>query len=43
MNAATMDSPIRLTGEDAFVVELSAFSGPLDLLLSLIREEQIDI
>ena len=26
-----------------FVVELSAFSGPLDLLLTLIREEQIDI
>ena len=26
-----------------FVVELSAFSGPLDLLLSLIREEQLDI
>ncbi len=43
MNAATMESPIRLTGDDAFVVELSAFSGPLDLLLSLIREEQIDI
>jgi segregation and condensation protein A len=27
----------------AFVVELSAFSGPLDLLLALIREEQVDI
>jgi len=27
----------------AFVVELSAFSGPLDLLLSLIRDEQVDI
>jgi len=27
----------------SFVVELSAFSGPLDLLLSLIREEQVDI
>jgi segregation and condensation protein A len=26
-----------------FVVELSAFSGPLDLLLALIREEQLDI
>ena len=26
-----------------FVVELSAFSGPLDLLLTLIREEQVDI
>ena len=29
--------------ESSFVVELSAFSGPLDLLLSLIREEQLDI
>jgi segregation and condensation protein A len=26
-----------------FVVELSAFSGPLDLLLALIRDEQVDI
>lgn len=26
-----------------FVVELNAFSGPLDLLLSLIRDEQLDI
>jgi segregation and condensation protein A len=30
-------------GSSAFVVELSHFSGPLDLLLSLIRDEQIDI
>lgn len=30
-------------GDAAFVVELSAFSGPLDLLLTLIRDEQIDI
>ncbi|HEX7019019.1 MAG TPA: segregation/condensation protein A [Gemmatimonadaceae bacterium] len=29
--------------ESTFVVELAAFSGPLDLLLSLIREEQVDI
>lgn len=29
--------------ETGFVVELAAFSGPLDLLLSLIREEQVDI
>jgi segregation and condensation protein A len=29
--------------ETGFVVELTAFSGPLDLLLSLIREEQVDI
>jgi segregation and condensation protein A len=27
----------------AFVVELAQFSGPLDLLLSLIRDEQIDV
>jgi segregation and condensation protein A len=27
----------------SFVVELTEFSGPLDLLLSLIRDEQIDI
>ena len=30
-------------GESTFVVELSAFNGPLDLLLSLIRDEKIDI
>ena len=34
----------RLGHEDeVFVVELTQFSGPLDLLLSLIRDEQIDI
>src|SRR5436189_5734510 len=27
----------------AFVIELAEFSGPLDLLLTLIREEQVDI
>jgi segregation and condensation protein A len=36
-----MDAPLR-EGE-VFVVELTQFSGPLDLLLSLIRDEQIDI
>lgn len=36
--------PEALTAPDStFVVELTAFSGPLDLLLSLIREEQLDI
>jgi segregation and condensation protein A len=30
-------------GGEPFVVELTAFSGPLDLLLSLIRDEQLDI
>ena len=34
---------MRVEAGDGFVVELSAFSGPLDLLLSLIREEQVDI
>jgi len=29
--------------ESSFVVELTHFSGPLDLLLTLIREEQVDI
>src|SRR5258706_14519722 len=29
--------------DSGFVVELPAFSGPLDLLLSLIREERLDI
>ena len=31
------------TADSSFVVELSQFSGPLDLLLTLIREEQVDI
>lgn len=30
-------------GESPFVVRLDAFSGPLDLLLHLIREQEIDI
>ena len=29
--------------DSAFVVELTAFSGPLDLLLALIRDEKVDI
>ena len=32
-----------LGAESAFVVELDAFAGPLDLLLHLLREEQIEI
>jgi segregation and condensation protein A len=31
------------TSATAFVVELEQFSGPLDLLLTLIREEQVEI
>ena len=30
-------------GEGGFVVELEAFAGPLDLLLHLLREEQLEI
>lgn len=37
-------APTSALGADpAFVVQLDAFSGPLDLLLHLIREEQLDI
>jgi segregation and condensation protein A len=40
-----MDHVGALAGRDGevFVVELTQFSGPLDLLLTLIRDEQIDI
>lgn len=40
-----MDDVVRHMGheDEVFVVELAQFSGPLDLLLSLIRDEQIDI
>jgi segregation and condensation protein A len=34
----------ELNGAPAsFIIELTEFSGPLDLLLTLIREEQVDI
>src|SRR5690554_4564126 len=33
----------RDRGEGAFIVELDRFQGPLDLLLHLIREQDIDI
>jgi segregation and condensation protein A len=33
----------QMSPDGGFVVELTSFSGPLDLLLSLIREEQVDI
>lgn len=39
----TAYAPDTLNPDSSFVVELSAFSGPLDLLLTLIREEQLDI
>lgn len=34
---------VSVPPESSFVVEVPAFSGPLDLLLTLIREEQVDI
>ena len=38
------ETPTGVTGvAPGFVVELEAFSGPLDLLLHLLREEQIEI
>lgn len=42
---ARLDADRRVIAheDEVFVVELSQFSGPLDLLLSLIRDEQIDI
>jgi segregation and condensation protein A len=38
---AASGSPI--TGETGFVVDLPHYSGPLDLLLALIRDEKVDI
>jgi segregation and condensation protein A len=45
MPAAPWPSPptAALGAEPGFVVRLEQFSGPLDLLLHLLREEQIDI
>ena len=43
MTVATPVSSPALGSETGFVIELTEFSGPLDLLLSLIREEQLDI
>ena len=39
-----LDAPDAALGTDSgFVVQLESFNGPLDLLLHLLREEQIDI
>jgi segregation and condensation protein A len=38
-----MDGASGTAEQDRFIVELPEFSGPLDLLLSLIRDEQVDI
>jgi segregation and condensation protein A len=38
-----MPATVSSDGASSFAVELPQFSGPLDLLLTLIREEQVDI
>src|ERR687893_1576231 len=44
MTAPPADAPAAtLSAGSGFVVELEAFSGPLDLLLHLLREEQLEI
>jgi segregation and condensation protein A len=44
MTEATLEAPTSALGAGpGFVVELEAFSGPLDLLLHLLREEQLEI
>ena len=44
MSAPAVEAPTSALGAGpAFVVELEAFSGPLDLLLHLLREEQLEI
>jgi segregation and condensation protein A len=44
MSEALLIAPAESSASPgSFVVELTQFSGPLDLLLALIREEQVDI
>jgi segregation and condensation protein A len=44
MTAPALEPPTAALGAGTgFVVELEAFSGPLDLLLHLLREEQLEI
>src|SRR5215217_1121665 len=44
MTAPAPEAPTRALGAGpGFVIELEAYSGPLDLLLHLLREEQIEI
>ena len=40
---ALLNPEDHAAADSAFVVELELFSGPLDLLLTLIREEQVEI
>lgn len=48
MTAASLEAPASsftpgYANDSSFIVELDHFSGPLDLLLALIREEQVEI
>lgn len=43
MISAGGEPATTLGSDNGFVVELDAFTGPLDLLLHLLREEQLDI
>src|SRR6476469_4607297 len=43
MDDVALISPAEPARAEVFVVELAEYSGPLDLLLTLIRDEQIDI
>ena len=38
-----MTATLQAEGTSSFIVELDQFSGPLDLLLALIREEEVEI
>ncbi len=40
---SVLDQPVVDAPRAGFVIELEAFSGPLDLLLHLLREEQLEI
>lgn len=43
MTMTYVPDPSGPPAESSFVVELTSFSGPLDLLLALIRDEKVDI
>jgi segregation and condensation protein A len=43
MDSASTNPPTATAELSPFVVDLEGFNGPLDLLLHLVREEQIDI
>jgi len=43
MTELTQAGPAAVVGEAGFVVRLDGFSGPLDLLLHLLREQQLEI